>query len=335
MERPTTGRPATETSSESTELRRNRLADVLRRLSALSNEDADALPDELVDDLELAVAILTHQTPLDRSKGVVLDSESVNAPAFECGDSSEEAIPFESSNKHFQQGQDLVMHVRTGAGRATVTRRRNRHFKPQPELDDEEQKERTLRSQAANDRRAFREAADYCIEMECRLWITMTFDDQHLNLDPARECGSFLRRTSRKYKKRTGRALHYRGVVASHGGRPHLHALLSADTDVNLIREQWRYGAIDQIIEIDDDEIETKVAYMIKNLEGGRLTYSRFLASRGERSEPLVIPVKNFDDAKETLRDIVTPEEPRVVFSQPFGDRQRIGFRFKPRRGSE
>lgn len=321
--------------SENAESRRRRLAETLHRLSTLTDGEVAALPEGLLNDLEAVVSDLTHQGTSDPNEVVVLDSESVSGPDFESEGMTDDPSLTRTIHILPTQEQDLLLHVRPGAGRATVSRPRGSYFTPRPALTPAEQEERSARSRAANRRRAFREAADYAIEMDCRLWITLTFDDQHDDFVAKDECGGYLQRVARAYKKQTGKNFHYRGVVATHGGRPHLHALVSVDADPDLLREKWRYGAIDFITEIDADEVEGKVRYMLRNIEGGRKTYARFLGSRGERTEILVAPVNDFDEAREVLRDIIHPHEPVIVYSQPFGVRQRMGFKFPPQRRAE
>ena len=226
----------------------------------------------------------------------------------------------------------LEHHINLRAGRSSVHRPRQNYFSPVPEVSDEEQRERSARSEEANLRKAALSVRDHLVAEDCRLWVGLTVDDLHLGqLTPA-SMSDFTNKLSRAHKKKTGEHLYYGAVIGIHGRGPHVHGLFSTNLDPDLIRELWPYGAIDEVVEISEELIEEKVGYMADNIRQGRMSHSRFFRSRGSRQEKLVIPVDSVEEAREGLADLIAPHRPSIRTAQPFGENPRITFQFKPQR---
>jgi hypothetical protein len=212
---------------------------------------------------------------------------------------------------------------------------RDNYFPSVPEVDEEEQRERSIRSREANDRRAVGRARDHAKETDCRVWVSATFDDLHIDLDTVAESRRFLSRLSKQYQRQTGKSFHYVCVVAVHDARKHLHALMSSDIDPQLIRDSWEYGAEVDITLIEEAQIEEKVGYMFTNVASERAIHGRFLRSRGGRGQTLDIPVNDFHEGREVLQDLIYPEIPRLRSAQPFGGHPRVTFQFPSIRDTE
>lgn len=310
----------------------------LRRVQALIDELSQGIEDgsvwEISDDvleiLEVTVNKLTHAHSGNAAGDVLLVSESSYEP--EEGDEVPNVSPtdYQSSS---QSSPRLEHHIYLRAGRSSVHRPRQTYFPPVPEVSDEEQRERSARSEEANLRKAALSVRDHLVAEDCRLWVHLTVDDLHLGQLTPVSMSDFMNKLSRAHKKKTGEHLYYGAVIGTHGRGPHVHGLFSANLDPELIRELWPYGAIDEIVEIPEELIEEKVGYMADNIRQGRISHSRFLRSRGPRQEKLVIPVESVEEAREGLADMIAPHRPSIRTAQPFGDNPRVTFRFKPQRG--
>ena len=310
----------------------------LRRVQALIDELSQRiedgslleLPDDALEILEITVDKLTHAHPGNAEGGDLLVSES----SYEAEDADE--VPNVSPSDHQSSSQSpprLEHHIYLRAGRSSVHRPRQTYFPPVPEVSDEEQHERSARSEEANLRKAALSVRDHLVSEDCRLWVHLTVDDLHLGQLTPVSMSDFMNKLSRAHKKKTGEHFHYGAVIGTHGRGPHVHGLFSTNLDPELIRELWPYGAVDKIVEIPEELIEEKVGYMADNIQQGRISHSRFFRSRGPREEKLVIPVESIEEAREGLADMIAPHKPSLRTAQPFGDNPRVTFRFKPQRG--
>lgn len=230
----------------------------------------------------------------------------------------------------FRSDRGLVLKTLPQVGRASVTRRRARYFEGQPEVTDEEQADRSIRSNEANARAAARIAADHAIAADCGLWITMTFADPIQEQDAVTAIFGFLDRLARKYRRSQRKPFHYVAIVDVSQSRPHLHGLLTRDVETQMIHDLWRYGSIQTIEEIPRDQIERKVNYMKDRVRFNRATKNRFLRSRGLVSDQLLTEVTDFEEARDVLNEQIAPRTARIVSAQPFGGSPRLVFRFDP-----
>lgn len=312
-------------SLQGREGRRERAQALAQRLieSTASNTGIDVSEEALVA-LEDVVSKITHTTRPDLGEVCHLDNE------YLCEHSDDENDHQTTSSS--SQGSQLEHHIDLAAGRSSIHRRRANYFPSVPEVREEEQTERSVRSEEANLRKATIRAVDVARSEDCALWVTLTVDDLHEGQLSPKEVSSYFAKVSRKHRRRTGEHLHYVGVIGTHGNRTHVHALLSRDTDRVVVRDAWPFGAEAEIIEIQDDMIEAKVRYMANNIRDFRLSVGRFFRSRGARSEKLVMPVESVEEAREQLVDLIGPDQPRLVSAQPFGGNPRYSFRFTPLR---
>jgi len=270
---------------------------------------------------------MTHGPPAESDNTYLLDYEAEYVP-------TQNAVPNLSAtriNNIPSLGHEgLVVVIRKKVGRATTYRPRASYFAPVPELEPEEQAERSRRSQEANDRRAVRRAADFCIEHRCFAWVTLTFDDLHLDCDPVTEVRDYLAAISRRHREATDEYLEYRAVVADHDGRPHLHGLLSQNVDFEILRDEWGNGAIDNFEIVARDDVEGTVRYMMKNVAERRLTPHRFLCSKGGLEAPIVAPTTGVYHARSIITDVVYPSPVHITSACLFGGNPRVTYRFEP-----
>lgn len=248
-------------------------------------------------------------------------------------DASENVPDFESyASAGANSFQPLLLKIIKKVGRASIYRARAAYFVPSDEpVSQEEARERNQRGAEANHRRARRQAADIAMGERCHTWVTLTFDDQHRTDRPDVAFRRFLRRLRERYKRKTGKSLKYVCVVGlSPDGREHVHGLFSEDVDPDDVRECWQEGFIDEVVEIHPDEVETKVRYMGTHVTGQRVTLERFLHSRSEGVDVEVIPVRDVDEGRMVLADLIHPLVPRVVRTHLFGPHTSVGFRFTP-----
>lgn len=230
----------------------------------------------------------------------------------------------------FRSNRGLVLKTLPQVGRASVTRRRTRYFEGQPEVTDEEQADRSRRSNEANARAAARIAADHAIAADCGLWITMTFADPIQEQDAVTAIFGFLDRLARKYRRSQRKPFHYVAIVDVSQSRPHLHGLLTRDVEPQMIHDLWGHGSIQTTEEIPRDQIERKVNYMKDRVRFKRATKNRFLRSRGLVSDLLLTEVTDFEEARDVLGEQIAPRTARIVSAQPFGGSPRLVFRFDP-----
>jgi hypothetical protein len=310
----------------------------LRRVQALIDELSQGIedgslreiPDDALEILEITVSKITHANPGNAEGGHLL----VNELTYEPEDADD--VPKVSPSGHQSSSHSpsrLEHHINLRAGRSSVHRPRSTYFPPVPEVDEDEQRVRSTRSDEANLRKATLSVRDLLVAEDCRLWVGLTADDQHLGQLTPKSMSDFTNKLSRAHKKKTGEHLHYGAVIGTHGRGPHVHGLFSTNLDPDLIRELWPYGAVDEIVEIPEELIEEKVGYMADNIRQGRISHSRYFRSRGSRQEKLVIPVESVEEAREGLADMIAPNRPSIRTAQPFGDNPRVTFRFKPHRG--
>jgi hypothetical protein len=276
---------------------------------------------------------VTHDAATEDGDGThLLDYEAESAPTRHADTNVSTSGPH---NYPPLGHESLVVVIRPKVGRATTYRPRATYFPPVAELEDDEQEARSRRSQEANDRRAARRAADFCIEHRCFAWVTLTFDDLHLNLDPVDECRHYLARVAELHRSDTGKYLEYRAVVANHDGRPHLHGLFSEDVDLETLRSEWGFGLIVGLEVVARGDVEGKVRYMMKNVANHRLTPHRFLSSKGGMEEPICIPTTGVYHARSIIADVVHPNPVHITSAQLFGGNPRITYRFEPLGGSD
>jgi len=126
----------------------------------------------------------------------------------------------------------------------------------------------------------------------------------------------------------------YCGALVTEDGRPHIHIVMSAGLSDDIVRNAWPYGYVN-VQHLTDLQIEEKVGYMIKNQKNGRSTHGRLFNSRGVKLEREEIPVTDTEDARNKLRDLISPQEPRLVNAQIFGGNPRVSFRFEPVRSDD
>ncbi len=286
------------------------------------------LPDEVLDALDDLVDKITHGTPGDDDEVSHLDNECLYGPS-----EREQHDNGDQTQSSFSHATRLEHHINLRAGRSSVHRPREKYFPPTPEVEPEEQKDRSHRTEEANLRKATSKARDLAVAEDCGLWVTLTVDDLHLGQLTPRVVSNFLTKVSRRHKKQTDTKLHYVGVIGLHGRSPHVHGLFSRGLDPEVIRHLWPYGAVTEIIEIAEEEIEVKVRYMANNIREHRLSHSRFFRSRGAKGQKIVLPVDSVEEARAQLTDLIGPEKPRLMSAQPFGENPRYAFRFKPVRG--
>ena len=222
-----------------------------------------------------------------------------------------------------------VLTIIRAAGRASMATHRPRRFAAVPPVDQEQQLERSRRSRQANDRRAFRKAADRAIATNCRTWITLSVRTEHLELDLTDARKKFLKSIRKVHSQTSQSRLAYVGAQVTEDGRPHIHLVISGEFNADEVRECWPYGYV-HVQRISNLQIEQKVGYMIKNQSNGRSTHSRLFTSRGANLEREEIPVVDLEDARDQLRDRITPQEPRLVNASLFGGFPRASFRFDP-----
>lgn len=286
------------------------------------------LPDEVLDALDDLVDKVTHGTRGDDDEVSHLDNECLYGPSeHEHHDNGDQ------TQSSFSHATRLEHHINLRAGRSSVHRPREKYFPPIPEVEPEEQKDRSRRTEEANLRKATSKARDLALAEDCGLWVTLTEDELHQGELTPESVSKFLTKVARKYKRSTGQHLHYVGVIGTHGHGLHVHALFSRDLDPDILRDAWPFGAEAKIVEIPEDEIETKVRYMAKNIRDHRLSHSRFFRSRGAKAEKIVLPVASVEEARAQLEDLIGPDRPRLMSAQPFGENPRYAFRFRPVRG--
>ena len=294
---------------------------------AINSYDIDDLGDEVLNSLEDLVSKITQDTLAEDQEAFRLDNECLYKPS---DDEPGTKQPTESSSSHVPR---LEHHINLRAGRSTVHKTREKYFPPVAEADPEEQNERSQRTSEANLRKATGKARDLALAEDCGLWVTLTEDELHQGELTPEAVSKFLNKAARTYKRSIGKHLHYVGVIGTHGHGPHVHALFSRDLDPEILRDAWPFGAEAKIIEIPEEEIETKVRYMAKNIRDHRLSHSRFFRSRGAKAEKIVLPVASVEEARAQLEDLIGPDRPRLMSAQPFGENPRYAFRFKPVRG--
>jgi hypothetical protein len=226
----------------------------------------------------------------------------------------------------------IFLKYKRKVGRASIFRSRAKYFAPSDKpLTPEEAEDRRKRGEEANHRKAYRAAADEAMASNCRIWATLTFDDQHRSNNPQEDFEAFKRRLRERYKRKTGKSLKYVAVIGfSPSGREHIHSLWSHDVDPDDVRECWRNGCIDEISLIEHEEIETKVGYMGDHIRDGRVSFGRFLRSRSGCDPDELIPVRDVEEGRQVLEDLVYPHQVRVVQSRLFGQFTRLTFRFQP-----
>jgi hypothetical protein len=231
----------------------------------------------------------------------------------------------------------IFLKYKKKVGRASIFRSRPEYFAPSDNpLTPEEAEARRKRGEEANYRKAYRAAADEAMASNCLTWVTLTFDDQHRSNDPQKDFERFKRRLRERYKRKTGKSLKYVAIVGfSPTGREHIHSLWSHDVDPDDIRECWRNGHVDEISLIEHEEIEIKVGYMGNHIRDGRVSFGRFLHSRSANDPDELIPVRDIDEGRQVLEDLVYPHHVRVVQSRLFGEFTRVTFRFPPIRDDD
>lgn len=306
--------------------RRRRAIALLHQLKKSIDDIAlGEIPESLVNDLEHVVDNFTQQLVSNR-KGGLLDNELLCQP----DNRDIKDLCSQPPTNQSRRALRLEHHIYPRAGRSSVNRVREQYFMPVPSVDEEEQCERSQRTEEANFRKARIKARDLAVAEGCGLWVGLTVDDLHHGELTPEYLSKYLHRLSRKYRRLTGKHLHYVAVIGSHGRGPHVHALLSQDIDPDIVRDLWHLGDVDEITVIPQDMIEEKINYMGNNIIDHRISRHRFFRSRGSVNNKIVIPVDSFEDARNSLFDYTNPEYPRVVSAQPFGDNPRIAFRFKP-----
>jgi hypothetical protein len=71
------------------------------------------------------------------------------------------------------------------------------------------------------------------------------------------------------------------------------------------------------------------------HVRDGRVTFGRFLHSRSGADSDELIPVRDVDEGRQLLEDLVYPHQVRVVESRLFGQFTRLTFRFPPIRDDD
>lgn len=216
---------------------------------------------------------------------------------------------------------DIGVKVLPSVGRATVYRKRSSYdFQASNDPDARQ------RSSEANYRRAIRGAADQALSQDLGIFVTLTFADDCLKLDPLIETERFNRRL-RDHGLQQERHFHYVEVVTSHSGRPHCHGLLSRWLDFETIANCWPNGHV-EITELHPDDIERKVRYMGGNAKHHRFHSHILLQSKGDRPREITATTKSFDSGKQAVSEIIHPQRPRVRSNRPFGKRGSVIYTF-------
>jgi len=294
-------------------------------LDLATGRDGGELTDDVLGVLENLVDKVTRDTSHGDAGGVLLVNELVSEPDNKDQDPESEILKPSPA-----QSSGLQNHVLLGAGRASVHVPRENYFPPVHELDPEEQLQRSMRTSDANLRKAITRARDLAVAEDCGLWATLTVDDLHEGQVSPKAVSKVMNAVSRKYRRQTGQHLHYVAVIGTHGRGPHVHVLFSRDLDPDTVREIWPFGSIAEIVEIPEDEIETKVRYMADNIREHRVSHGRFMRSRGGRLDRIVLPVASVEEARAQLIDLIGPDRPTLIAAQPFGVNPHYSFRFKP-----
>jgi hypothetical protein len=303
---------------------------LISKLEEVSDDELSAnLENSDLEALEALVDKFTQGAPLDQLGVDDLDNESSY-------DTEQDDVPPSSQSSgqsfYYQAPRGLEHHINLRAGRSSLHRPRANYFPPVPEVEEQEQKERSSRTEEANFRKAKLKVRDLAVSEDCALWVNLTVDDLHEGQLTPESVSNFLHDLSRQHKQQTGHHLHYVAVIGTHGRGPHLHGLFSRDLDPEIVKETWPYGSVNHIVEIPEDDIEETVSYMAGNIRNNRFTHGRFLRSRGSKSEKIVVPVESVYEARDGLADMISPDKPQLRSARPFGDNPHFSFRFKPQR---
>jgi len=216
---------------------------------------------------------------------------------------------------------DIGVKVLPSVGRATVYRKRSSYGFQASDDPDARQ-----RSSEANFRRAIRRAADQALSQDLGIFVTLTFADHCLDLNPLGEVERFNRRL-RDHGLQQDRHAHYVEVVTNHSGRPHCHGVLSRWLDFETIANCWPNGHV-EITELHPDDIEGRVRYMGGNAKHHRFHSHVLLQSKGDRPQEITATTKSFDSGKQAVSEIIHPQQPRVRSNRPFGKRGSVIYTF-------
>ena len=222
------------------------------------------------------------------------------------------------------QGQVVTKVLRT-VGRATSYRERKSDFSTRRHIDPDAER----RSAEANFKSARRKAADKAIHRNLCTWVSFTFDNEHLHIDPQVAIERFNRNLRNYIHENTSHTFHYCEVLTVEGHRQHIHGLLPEWIESQLVDQYWIYGHA-HIVPITKDEIEEKVGYMADHIKQSRVTNHRFIESHGDSPIPEYFISNSYSDARDVLEDDLAPNRIIPTMNRPFTPDGLISYRFLP-----
>ena len=222
------------------------------------------------------------------------------------------------------QGQVVTKVLRT-VGRATSYRERKSDFSTRRHIDPDAER----RSAEANFKAARRKAADKAIHRNLCTWVSFTFDNEHLHVDPQVAIERFNRNLRNYIHENTSHAFHYCEVLTVVDHRQHIHGLLPEWIEWQLVYRYWIYGHA-HIVPITKDEIEEKVGYMADHIKQSRVTNHRFIESHGDMPIPEYFISNSYSDARDVLEDDLAPNRITPTMNKPFTPDGLISYRFLP-----
>ena len=222
------------------------------------------------------------------------------------------------------QGQVVTKVLRT-VGRATSYRERKSDFSTRRHIDPDAER----RSAEANFKAARRKAADKASHRKLCTWAGLTFDDEHLSIDPKVAIERFNRNLRTYIHRNTPHTFHYCEVIGIEDHRQHIHALFPEWIDWELIDRFWIYGSV-HIEAIIQEEVDEKVGYMAEHIEKSRVTNHRFIESHGDRPIAEYFESSSYRDARDVLEEDLAPNKITPTINKPFTPDGLISYRFPP-----
>ena len=271
--------------------------------------------------LTLTIRSITHAYHLDKEWNYDIyeraDHDLIEQDASEANNIIRPVI---SAGK----GQVVTKVLRT-VGRATSYRERKSDFSTRRHIDPDAER----RSAEAYLKAARRKAADKAIHRNLCTWVSFTFDNEHLHIDPQVAIERFNRNLRNYIHKNTSQAFHYCEVLTVVDHRQHIHGLLPEWIEWQLVDRYWIYGHA-HIVSIMKDEIEEKVGYMADHIKQSRVTNHRFIESHGDMPIPEYFISNSYSDARDVLEDDLAPNRITPTMNKPFTPDGLISYRFLP-----
>ena len=222
------------------------------------------------------------------------------------------------------QGPVITKVLKT-VGRATSYRKRKSDFSTRRHIDPDAER----RSAEANFKAARRKAADKASHRKLCTWAGLTFDDEHLSIDPKVAIERFNRNLRTYIHRHTPHTFHYCEVIGIEDHRQHIHALFPEWIDWELIDRFWIYGSV-HIEAIIQEEVDEKVGYMADHIKQSRVTNHRFIESHGDMPIPEYFISNSYSDARDVLEDDLAPNRITPTMNKPFTPDGLISYRFLP-----